>query len=45
MKIEPNIHRTQENWSAIFRENLSATKDETREPTRLPAGMEAVMAP
>lgn len=45
MKMEPMIHRMQETWRATLREKRSAMKDETREPTRLPAGIEAVMAP
>ena len=45
IKTEPKIHKRHANWSAAFREYLSAIKDEASEPKRLPAGMDAVMPP
>lgn len=45
MRMEPMIQRTHENCNATLREYLSAMKDDASEPTRLPAGIEAVIPP
>lgn len=43
--MEPMTHRMQETWRAILREKRSAMNELQSDPTRLPAGIEAVMAP
>lgn len=43
--MAPAIHHTHETCSATLRENRSARNELVSEPTKLPAGMDAVMAP
>lgn len=44
-KIDPMIQMRAETWMAVRRESLSAMNEDNSEPTKEPAGIDAVIPP